>query len=107
MSPDPCQGTGSASESSYLPERIAGRNLVNPVLTRISDFRRACKNVSGRGDNPASASRIGLANNSNVTMVEIGLAGRPKKYLSDRLLEGRAEVSRAGAPAPGARPNTT
>src|ERR1700691_5573025 len=96
MSPDPCHGTGSAWESSNLPERIAGRNLVSPVVTRMSDFRRAWRKVSGRGDIPDNASSTGLANSSNVTMVETGLPGRPKKYLWECLLE--AELT---------RPNTT
>src|ERR1700691_5946261 len=98
MSPEPCQGTGSANESANLPEKIAGRNLVNPVLTRMSDFRRAYGKMSGRGDIPESASNIGLANSSNVTMVETGLPGRPKKYLCafKRAAGGRSPRGRAG-----------
>src|SRR5207302_5891068 len=83
MSPDPCQDTSSACESSYFPERIAGRNRFSPGLTRISDFRRACRKMSGWGRIPPRASSIGLANSSKVTMVETGLPGRPKKYRSE------------------------
>src|ERR1022692_2135768 len=96
ISPDPCQGTSSTCEFSYWPERVAGRKRFSPGLTRISDFRRAWRNTSGRGDIPERASIRGRAKSSKVTMVETGLPGRPKKYLC----RTGAKTSRAGAPAP-------
>src|SRR5208282_1207503 len=100
MSPDPCQGTSSTCESSNSPERTAGRKRLRPGFTRISDFKRACKNASERGDIPPSASIIGRAKSSKVTMVETGLPGRPKKYLAGLSRAEPALSLPKGVPAP-------
>src|ERR1700676_1620198 len=92
MSPDPCQETSSTCESSYLQEKRAGRKRVRPTFTRISDLRRACRKVRGWGRMPARASSMGLANSSNVTMVETGFPGRPKKYLCEAFTDAGADV---------------
>src|SRR5271155_1051343 len=111
MSPEPCQGTSSACEFSYSPERIAGKKRLSPGLTRISDFKRECRKVSGRGEAPDKASSIGRAKSSKVTMVETGLPGRPKKYLCDAEAGGSGADApeRASRPLPHerTRPNTT
>src|SRR6202453_5525435 len=56
----------------------AGRNRLNPGLTRSSDFIRAYRKSSGWGAIPARASSMGPANSSKVTMAETGLPGSPK-----------------------------
>src|SRR5208282_5780403 len=90
----------------------AGRNLFNPVFVRISDFSRARRKINRCGVIPASASIIGRANNSKVTMVDTGFPGSPKKYFlcgAGALARADGEVgagTRAGAPAPH-EPNTT
>src|SRR6267154_5288580 len=83
MSPEPCQRTNSTFAFSYSPERVAGRKRFNPVLPRISDLSFACKKINWRGNIPASAFSIGRAKSSNVTMVETGFPGSPKKYLGE------------------------
>ena len=80
MSPDPCHRANSTSPFSNSPESTAGRNLFKPVFVRISDFSRARRKINRCGAIPASASIIGRANSSKVTMVETGFPGRPKKY---------------------------
>src|SRR5664279_1366245 len=80
MSPEPCHRASSTSAFSNSPESTAGRNLLNPVFVRISDFNRTRTKTSGRAVIPASASIIGRANNSKVTIVETGFPGSPKKY---------------------------
>src|SRR4051812_29161645 len=103
MSPDPCHPACSTSACSNSPDKIAGRNRFNPVLVLISDLSFAWRKTSFCGDLPASASRIGWAKSWNVTMVEIGFPGRPKKYFhcgSAFLLSTLEEESQ------GTRPNT-
>src|ERR1035438_9809229 len=105
MSPEPCHRASSTSAFSNPPESTAGRNLFKPVLVRISDFSRARRKISGCGGNPDSASIIGRAKSSKVTIVDTGFPGKPKKYFlfganTPGRADGASEVSkRAGAPA--------
>ena len=66
---------------SNSPDNMDGRKRVRPVLTRMSDFRA---NVGKRERLRLSAAeRIDhrTGKQLNVTMVETGLPGNPKKYL--------------------------
>ena len=92
MSPDPCHLASSTSAFSNSPESTAGRNLFKPVFVRISDFSRARRKINRWGVIPASASIIGRANNSKVTMVDTGFPGSPKKYF----LCGAGALARGG-----------
>src|SRR6185312_1040784 len=78
-SPDPCHLTGSTSGTFHSPASRAGRNRVRPLLTRKGATNRAPGACSGKAQAPATARTILFANSSNVTIVEIGLPGRPKK----------------------------
>src|ERR1019366_1471669 len=80
MSPDPCHFASSTSAFSNSPESRAGRNRFKPVLVRISDLSRARGKINRCGVIPVSASIIGRANSSKVTMVDTGFPGSPKKY---------------------------
>src|SRR5213076_3649124 len=84
MSPDPCHLTSSTSDCSNSPQIVAGKNLFRPVLVLIAVFNFAWTKASLLGIAPARASIRGRANSSNVTIVEMGLPGRPKKYLPSR-----------------------
>src|ERR1035441_2632965 len=122
MSPDPCHFASSTSAFSNSPESRAGRNRFKPVLVRISDLSRARGKINRCGVIPVSASIIGRANSSKVTMVDTGFPGSPKKYFlcgvdtpfdslrslraSSVRADGEAAAgTRAGAPAP-QEPNT-
>src|SRR5450432_2815690 len=96
MSPEPCQRTSSTSALSNSPLSEAGRNRVNPVFVVIAAFSLAYVKINLRAVIPARDSIIGRANSSNVTIVDVGFPGRPRKYVPPS--PGGA-ASRAGAPA--------
>src|SRR6185295_18632706 len=79
-SPDPCHGSGATVDPSA--ESCAGRNRVRPVLWRRSFDSLACNNRKGASLAPPNSSTAARANTSNVTMVDAGFPGSPKKNVS-------------------------
>src|SRR5487761_132704 len=81
-SPEPCDETQSTTESPSILRTRAGINTVRLCLPGRALARRARRNTGSSNDAPASTPSAGRTKSSNVTKVETGLPGRPKKNFS-------------------------
>src|ERR1700726_3218132 len=78
MSPEPCQGSAFTSGIAPRHSTRAGRKCVRPCFSFSAAPRCASTSGRSRAGAPLSKSIAGTVNNSNVTMVDTGLPGRPK-----------------------------
>ena len=77
--PDPCHAIRCTRAPRTSLSIRAGRKRVSPAFTRTSSSSRAIQIAARNLLSPPSARNSGAANSANVTMVEIGFPGSPKK----------------------------